>query len=707
MKISNLFEALPISTAKTYVKAWDPNFHKEVFERQPRKDKNAYRIYLPFETQEKKAVLIPTTLQAYLQSAIPNKPYATDAENYMQGLAYEVANPTRKLGIGKMLARSEASEKDAARKTELQVLKKTFDADPQRAATRKADKLIVISRHPYDVAGMSTDRGWKSCMNLVDGVNRRYVLRDVKQGSIIAYLINADDLNVNKPLARILIKPYQEKGNPTNLAMMGDAVYGTAPLEFKSQVDDWINTHYNQDKSGLYCLAPGLYRDVIPQKVQLQSDTDFAKMPQNDVVKMGQKNPAEWSRIVRVRSDADEILTQIAEKSDSRAAKLIKQIDVIRLTLAIKKRPQILARLPTQPPVLVQAALEYDPKNIRFVRNRTPEQHEQVLKLLKQDARLIQSVHEPTAEQIQYAIQKDYDVLYWALEKHPDVVSDNQAQKHLLNVLADDDEMNSNELTRLYSNFPKVFDDNKVMDALIKSQSWWIVGHINLTPTLVQRMILNSNYSGGYYEDNWTETHERKLIQLLQKLPESEQDVKLIPTMIKKYPDLIAAFPNIPEDQLMKLVKERPGLIRFWPNPSANLIYTALLNDDEFMLDGEFREDKYAPIWIKLIEKDLGFLEGIDDPAESILKAAAMHPKLGRYSAMQILRAPRVTPAVQVRVMKRYPTLIDYIKQPSLAAQIAAVNTDPDVFDRIKPKDRHPKVKAYIAAYRKEMRKPE
>ena len=705
MKINQLIEALPISQAKPYVKAWDPNFHKSVFERQPRKDKNAYRIYLPFETQEKKAVLIPPTLQAYLQSAIPNKPYATDAENYMQGLAYEVANPTRKLGIGKMLARSEASEKDAARKTELQVLKKTFDADPQRAATRKADKLIVISRHPYDVAGMSTDRGWKSCMNLVDGINRRYVLRDVKQGSLVAYLINSDDLNINKPQARILIKPYQEKGNPTNLAMMGDAVYGTAPLEFKSQVDAWINTHYNQDKSGLYCLAKGLYRDVIPQKVQLHSDADFAKMPQKDVVKMGQKDPAQWNRIAKLRSDADEILTQIAEKSDSRAARLIKQIDVARLTLAIKKIPQILGRLPTQPAELVQAALEYDPKNIRFVRNRTPEQHAQVLKLLKQDADWIQSVHEPTAEQIQYAIQKDDGVLYWALEKHPDVVSDNQVKIYLLNVLADDDEMNSNELTRLYSNFPKVFDNDRVMDALIKTQSWWIVSHINLTPTLVQRMILNSNYSGGYYEDDWTDGRERKLIQLLQKLPESEQDAKLLPTVIKKYPDLIAAFPNIPEDQLMKLVKVHPRVINFWPNPSADLIYNALLNDDDYDLEDQFTEDKYAPIWIKLIEKNQDFLERISDPAESILKAAAMLPKLGRYSAILILRAPRATPAVQVRVLKRYPSLIDYIKQPSLAAQIAAVNTDPDVYDRIRPKDRHPKVKAYMNAYRREMAK--
>jgi hypothetical protein len=705
MKISHLIEALAISTAKKYRQAWDPNFHKEVFDRQPRKDKNAYRVYMPFETDAQKQLVIPPTLLAYLQTAIPNKPYTTDDQNYMQGLAFEVANPTRKLGIGKMLARSEGSEKDLGRKAELQSIKKAFDADPQRAATKTTGKLIVISRHPYDVAGMSTDRGWKSCMHLVDGINRHYVLRDVKQGSIIAYLINADDVNVNKPLARILIKPYQEKGNPKNLAMMGDAVYGTAPASFKTQVDAWINQNYNQDKTGLFCLAPGLYRDVIPTQMKLVTDAQFAQLPIPEVVNMGIKDESTWSRIARTRSDADEIFTQIAEKSDSKAARLIKQIDVARLTKAIKRRPQILARLSTQPPELVQAALQLNANNVRFVRNRTDEQHAQVLKLLKQEPELIRSIHEPTTEQIQYAITKESWLTSWALENHPDAVSEAQVQEYLLQSILHED-ITYRELTRLYASYPKVFANEQIMSALIKKMSAWIMNNLELTPELVQRMILNADYLDDY-DDPWTENHEQKLIELLKQLPESEQDAKLLPTVFKKYPELIAAFPNISEDQLMKLIKERPGLIKFWPNPSAKLIYTALLNDQDFELEGEFREDKYAPIWIKLIEKSLEFLEGIDDPAESILKAAAMHPKLGRYSAMQILRAPRVTPAVQVRVMKRYPTLIDYIQKPSLAAQIAAVNTDPDVYDRIKPKDRHPKVKAYIAAYRKEMRKPE
>jgi hypothetical protein len=707
MKIEHVIqEALPISQAKPYVKAWDPNFHKDVFERQPRKDKNAYRVYLPFEAQEKKAVLIPAALQAYLQSAIPNKPFATDADNYMQGLAYEVANPTRKLGIGKMLARSEASEKDPARKAELQVIKKAFDADPQRAATRKADKLIVISRHPYDVAGMSTDRGWRSCMNLVDGINRHYVLRDVKQGSIIAYLINADDLNVNKPLARILIKPYQEKGNPSNLAMMGDHVYGTAPTEFKSQVDAWINTHYNQDKSGLYCLAPGLYRDVIPQKVKLVSNTDLANLPQKDVVKLGWDDESTWHRIAKLRSDADEILTQIAEKSDSRAARLIKQIDIPRLTKAIKSRPQILARLHTQPPELVQAALTMNPAYVRFVRNRTAEQHEQVLKLLKTDAALIKSVHEPTPEQIQFAIKKESWLFSWALETHPHVLSEDTVRTYMLKSLKTD-RLSWAMLSKIHDAFPKLFEDVSIVHALVKNNSIWIMRNLKLTPELVQYMILNSDYTTSRYADNWADEHEPKLINMLKLLPESEHDPKLLPTVTSKYPELIAAFPNISEAELLTLVKKQPKMIRFWPNPSPQLIYTALLNDQDYELEGEFREDKYAPIWIKLIEKDLEFIDGISDPAESILKAAAMHPKLRRYDAIRILRAPRVTPAVQVRILKRYPELIDYIQKPSLAAQIAAVNTDPEVYSRIRPKDRHPRVKAYMNAYRKEMRKPE
>jgi hypothetical protein len=385
---------------------------------------------------------------------------------------------------------------------------------------------------------------------------------------------------------------------------------------------------------------------------------------------------------------------------------LIKQIDVARLTKAIDRRPQILARLSTQPPELVQAALQLNANNVRFVRNRTPEQHAQVLKLLKQDPELIRSVHEPTPEQIQYAITKESWLTSWALDKHPDAVSEAQVYKYILKSILEED-ITYRELTRLYASFPKIFADKKIMSALIKKMSAWIMNNLKLTPELVQRMILNAEYNDRYYDNNWTENHEQKLIQLLKQLPESEHDAKLLPTVFKKYPELIAAFPNIKPAQLQKLIKERPSVIRHIPNPPLDLIYTALVNDEDGELEGEFQDEKYDPVWVKMIEENPNNIDLLSDPSQVLLKAAAVHPNLSRWSARQIVRAPRATPAIHVRVLKRYPTLIDYISKPSLAAQLAAVHADPDVYTRIKPKDRHPSTKAYIAAYRKEMRKPE
>ena len=56
---------------------------------------------------------------------------------------------------------------------------------------------------------MSSNRGWTSCMNLYgDNENKHYVNCDIKKGTIIAYLINVNVTNINKPQARILIKSF-------------------------------------------------------------------------------------------------------------------------------------------------------------------------------------------------------------------------------------------------------------------------------------------------------------------------------------------------------------------------------------------------------------------------------------------------------------------------------------------------------------------
>jgi len=74
------------------------------------------------------------------------------------------------------------------------------------------DYLIVVSRHAYDIGGASTGRQWRSCMNLDDGVNRRYIKYDVAGGNAVSYLIRKDDVNITDPYARVLIKKYKTRG---------------------------------------------------------------------------------------------------------------------------------------------------------------------------------------------------------------------------------------------------------------------------------------------------------------------------------------------------------------------------------------------------------------------------------------------------------------------------------------------------------------
>lgn len=75
--------------------------------------------------------------------------------------------------------------------------------------------MIVVSRKAEDIAGMSTDRRWKSCMELpgydknkmFGGSFHSRLFYDIKLGTLVAYLIRKDDKEIEDPLARIAIKP--------------------------------------------------------------------------------------------------------------------------------------------------------------------------------------------------------------------------------------------------------------------------------------------------------------------------------------------------------------------------------------------------------------------------------------------------------------------------------------------------------------------
>lgn len=129
------------------------------------------------------------------------------------------------------------------------------------------DVMVVISRHPYDVAGMSTGRDWTSCMNLNTGSNKNFIPMDIVNGTIIAYLTRTNDKNLQQPLARVLIKPFRNIEN--NSEIMLGIENKTYPPEAKSIpgwleiVTQWVNDFNANASVGEYRIPDGMYQDDI------------------------------------------------------------------------------------------------------------------------------------------------------------------------------------------------------------------------------------------------------------------------------------------------------------------------------------------------------------------------------------------------------------------------------------------------------------
>jgi|GEM_PF-2194093 len=250
-----LNEALPLKIAKEYTAKWTPAMrerYKEVFG-------DKYRIYFPFtRPSDPKKVRIPPEIKKAVEDA------GYEIVDYLKGHAKRTGVDTKNLTkISGILGKIDNE------------LKKKFDADPERAGAgkEKAEYYIVISRHPYDIVGMSSDRGWSSCMTLGsfegdewvwdEGSQCGNMIKDIKYGSLIAYLVDFDDKNIKRPTARILIKPYF-KGK--NAILKVGSVYGANIPGFKKFVESWVDKKFNAKAiPGRYEAPPGYYTDTLPR----------------------------------------------------------------------------------------------------------------------------------------------------------------------------------------------------------------------------------------------------------------------------------------------------------------------------------------------------------------------------------------------------------------------------------------------------------
>ena len=233
-------------------KHWKKDSYKNIFEKYTNK-KNAYRIYLPLNGKyiTNKIKPLPAVVE-YLKSI------GYEIEDYVAGIAIKAGqkkNPTR---IGKLL------------KSEPDLLQKFVQHKTKLGIKKESDLLVVISRHPYDIMGMSTDRGWTSCTNLgvksiqneeenEDGANAEYVYNDVKQGHLIAYLISKTDLNIQHPKARVRILRYDalepnQKGQKF-IFYPHPEIYGTEVPKFIPTILTWIDEINGFSSEGIYCTT--------------------------------------------------------------------------------------------------------------------------------------------------------------------------------------------------------------------------------------------------------------------------------------------------------------------------------------------------------------------------------------------------------------------------------------------------------------------
>lgn len=211
------------------------------------------RIYLPFN--KSKEIEVPSKIENYLSSK------DLEIVDYKAGLAKNKNGRLSK--IGKALSMEEEGKK----------LLDLFNTS--RSGAKKDNLMIVISRHPYDLAGMSTERGWTSCMNLSDGEFKNYIFKDIENGTLIAYVIDSMDKNINKPICRLLIKQYINIDNENDIILYPEnKIYGTDINGFRNIVFDWIKTF--QVIKGTYKLKEGLYTDSKP------------------IVGKGDKNSKDW-----------------------------------------------------------------------------------------------------------------------------------------------------------------------------------------------------------------------------------------------------------------------------------------------------------------------------------------------------------------------------------------------------------------------------
>lgn len=201
-------------------------------------------------------------------------------KDYKKGLASK--DNGRDIKIGKLLNKGDTRHEE---------LQKSFGSDPARAdqGINNSDHHVVISRHPHDVAGMSScDRPWRSCLNFKDGIERHHLYHDVKEGTMVAYLAHKDDKIAKNPLGRVAIRPHiSEEGHRIYRAEGVTNVFGKgAGGGLHQAAHDWATKKFPARDGQFYRRATDTYVEYPgPETKHVMGKMDPAKMDSDAISK--------------------------------------------------------------------------------------------------------------------------------------------------------------------------------------------------------------------------------------------------------------------------------------------------------------------------------------------------------------------------------------------------------------------------------------
>lgn len=182
---------------------------------------------------------------------------------------------------------------------------KEYDSDDQRKTSiSDKDKMVVISRNENDVLNMSTDRSWKSCMDLEGGEYSEGLYCEVVDGGFVAYLIESDDKNIYRPLARIWIRRLDGETSGKSIAIPEDRIYGVQDYTFQKIVEEWVRKGQNNIEIDSYSIKGSNYSDTFRESMLLSSvGGENNDLDMNDLILNPQKYFKDKSKIFLLKDN--------------------------------------------------------------------------------------------------------------------------------------------------------------------------------------------------------------------------------------------------------------------------------------------------------------------------------------------------------------------------------------------------------------------